>query len=118
MGDNITLGQALRGDTGISGALQRFANATDKSAAGQEAAREICVLVAERTETLGLNAYDGAAAIWAFASNGGIATEISTGIWGDSCTVSRLARRLHLNLDTELAAPAAAPVTNGGNGGN
>lgn len=117
VGENITLGQALRGDTGISAALQRFANAANKSEAAGEAAREICVLVAERAEALGLNPYDAAAAMWAFASNGGIATEVSRGLWTGTCTVSRLAQRLHLNLETDSAAPAET-ASGGGNGGN
>jgi len=117
VGDNITLGQALRGDAGISAALQRFANAADKSTAAGEAARELCVLIADRSEALGLNSYDAAAAIWAFASNGGIATEISNGIWGGTCSVARLAQRLHLNLDTGSAASAPTTVPNGGGNG-
>ena len=115
VGENITLGQVLRGDATISAALQRFVNASGpKMTAGDAVAREICIQVAERSQALGLNAYDAAAAIWAFASNGGIAPEISGPIWGDHCTISRLARRLHLDLYTDSAAPVETAAQHGG----
>ncbi|HYI48195.1 MAG TPA: hypothetical protein VEX35_06990 [Allosphingosinicella sp.] len=105
VGDNLTLGQALRSDTGVTAALQRFPNETAERKG--EAAREICVLIAERAENLGLNAYDSAAALWAFASNGGISSEISGKIWDGECTVARLAIRLGLGLSRASATEAS-----------
>lgn len=96
VGDNITLGQALRGDSGIIAALQRFDGATNKG----WVAREACVLVTERAEALGLNAYDSAAALWAFASNGGFSANVSLEVWRSDCAAVDLARRIHLSLNT------------------
>lgn len=109
VGENLTLGQALRSDTGITTALQRFGAATNANGKG-EAGREVCVLVAERAETLGLNAYDGAAALWAFASNGGIPTAVSRQIWDGDCVAARLAMRLGLTLSIATATPTPTPT--------
>jgi len=119
VGENLSLGQALRGDSGVTAALQRFsATPQDGSANGQRqtAAREICTLVAERADALGLNAYDVAAALWAYAVNGGIQWDAANVIWQSSCPAASLARRLKLTI-----SPASAdqnPRRDNGSGGN
>jgi hypothetical protein len=102
LGENVTLGQALRGDESIPSAIQRFETSTKSSNGANEvnsrnAAREVCNLVAARTEALGLNAYDAAAAVWAFAWNGGISPDLAGSIWSnDGCATAALGRRLGL----------------------
>jgi hypothetical protein len=61
--DNVTLGDALRGDEAISTELSRLQGNTGEA----ETARRLCSLVASKAEALGLNRYDAAAAVWAFA---------------------------------------------------
>lgn len=99
VGENLTLGQALRGDSGITGALQRFST-TDGAANKGTAAREICILVAERTVALGFNAYDAAAALWAFAANGSIEQDAVAQINKTNCPTAELAKQLRLRMDT------------------
>jgi len=107
VGENVTLGQALRGDAGITASLQRYQNSSNKS----QAASEACVLVADRAEALGLNAYDAAAAVWAFASSGGFNADVSSHVWNDSeCTAARLAKRIHLTLKTSSADQPHSPA--------
>jgi hypothetical protein len=93
VGENVTLGQSLRGDSAISAAVQRFESS---SADRQSTAREICNLVAERADALGLNGYDAAAAVWAFAAGGALTETLSKTIWDHGCASSRLAKRLRL----------------------
>jgi hypothetical protein len=95
VGENQTLGGALRGDAAITSAIQRYANSNSQ----EEAAHELCVLVSDRVESLGLNEYDTAAALWALASSGGISTNIARKIWQGSCATAQLARRVHLELN-------------------
>jgi hypothetical protein len=115
VGENVTLGGALRADTAITAAIQRYDGASVKN----PAAHDLCVLVADRAEALGLNEYDSAAALWALASNGGINAEASQNIWGSSCAAARLARRLNLVLNVSSAdeghadTPAGGKPTNG-----
>lgn len=114
VGENLTLGQTLRGDAAIAAAVQRFQSNGDRGSA----AREICNLVTERAQGLGLNAYDAAAAVWAFAWNGSLADELPARIWTSGCATADLARHLRLNDPPVSAAtaPAAVPTTSGGNG--
>jgi hypothetical protein len=116
VGENITLGQVLRGDTGISAALQRFAStsASNTQLKAQTAGREICIRVAELSQAQGLNAYDAAAAMWAFASNGGVAVEVSQAIWDGDCTASRIARRLRLDTHTDSTSSGTPQTGQGG----
>ena len=100
VGENLTLGQALRADAGITASLQRYENAANKSVA----ARETCGLVAERAEVLGLNTYDAAAAVWAFASTGGFSDTLARELWNNSqCAAANLAKRLRLTLNMASA---------------
>jgi len=113
VGENVTLGQSLRGDAGIAAAVQRFQG---DAATERAAAREICNLVAERADALGLNAYDSAAAVWAFAWNGGLDPKLASGIWSEDCAAARLATRLRLSGVPSSAtqspgAPQTAPQT-------
>jgi fructose-1,6-bisphosphatase/inositol monophosphatase family enzyme len=111
VGENRNLGQSLRAAEGVTAALQ---HANDVSAGGTDgvkdsAARQVCVAIAEHAEALGLNAFDSAAALWAFASSGGLDAAISTRIWDGDCAAAELARRLHLQLNFRAAEPAEAP---------
>jgi hypothetical protein len=109
VGENTTLGQALRGDAGIAAAVQRFqgasaggngrANAATSAANSENretTGREVCNLIGERADALGLNSYDAAAAVWAFAWNGGLNPTLSSDILTSSCQTAQLARRLGL----------------------
>lgn len=126
VGENITLGQALRGDAGIAAAVQRFqgaasagngtasatgaANAANRQATG----REVCNLIGERTDALGLNSYDAAAAVWAFAWNGGLNPTLSNDILTSNCQTAQLARRLGLSVtpqDTQESASQSPTET-------
>jgi len=110
VGENITLGQALRGDAGISAAVQRFqANGTGKITT----AREVCNLVAERADALGLNAYDAAAAVWAFVWSGGLNDDLAHTIWHGDCLTAQLGNTLRLTGVPSSASqtPAAAPAS-------
>jgi hypothetical protein len=101
VGENVTLGGALRADTAITAAIQRY----DGTDAKDPAAHELCVLVVDRAEALGLNAYDSAAALWALSSSGGINAGASQKIWNGTCAAARLARRLNLVLNVSSPNP-------------
>ena len=63
--DNVTLGDALRGDAAISSELSRLQAKPDD----RDIARRLCSLIASKAEGLGLNRYDAAATLWAFAAD-------------------------------------------------
>jgi hypothetical protein len=103
--DKLTLGEALRGDAGIAAAVQRYA-AKDGKVDAQAIGREICNLIAERAEGIGLNQWDSAAAVWAFAWNGGLDTSLAGSIWSSGCLTAELGRRIRL---TALVSPSSDP---------
>jgi hypothetical protein len=102
VGENVTLGQALRGDAAITAAIQRF-DSNGKTPGG---AREICILIAERADALGLNSYDAAAALWAFAANGGVSVDAANLMKevDTDCTTAQLAMHLGLTITTRVSA--------------
>lgn len=79
--ENVTIGQAVRTDTGITTALEALRRAAPATAAGAaaatpqataaraEAARTVCALVSAKAESLGFNRFDAAAAVWAVANS-------------------------------------------------
>jgi hypothetical protein len=84
VGESTTLRQALAGDPAIMAA----AGATTKVMG------DICTLVAARAEDLGLNRFDAAAAVWAFAQTSNLAG--ANGLVGSplTCAAGRLAREV------------------------
>jgi hypothetical protein len=120
VGEDQTLGQALRGDAGIAAAQQRFAAGLATEAAsragGKErivtgTASELCGLIAERSESLGLNSYDAAAALWAFAWAGGLDGDVAHALSnGNTCPAARLSERLGLSRMPVSASPVPAPA--------
>lgn len=109
--DNLTLGDSIRADAGITAALQRYPNENDRGKR-DDAAREICVLVAQRAEAIGLNPYDGAAALWAFASQGGVSSDLAGRLWNGDCNAAQLARRIGLELIVATPTQAAPQTQN------
>lgn len=114
--ENVTLGQALRGDAGIAAAIQRFSPAAAESEGSTAAAREVCNLVAEKAYSLGLNAYDAAAAVWAFSWSSGIDPKLGMAIGTVDCSAGLLADRLRLVMPASATqsperqpAPPARP---------
>ncbi len=113
VGENVTLGQSLRAETAVDSALQRFAAAADT--AKPTVAREVCVLMSERLDALGLNSYDIAAALWAFAQSSSASDSLATAMWDGECAALRLARRLGLpkrpaSANQVAGAPSSAPA--------
>lgn len=110
VGDNTSLGEDLRGNEGIAAALQRYHTAPDKDRVRASVATELCMLLTDRAERLGLNGYDTAAAIWAYAWHGSGGTEVMRQLWDDPrCTMARLAQRLGLQWTPEPDVPITEP---------
>jgi hypothetical protein len=65
VGENLTLGRVLAADSEITAELGRLMTASGD--ARQTSARRLCHLVASKAEEVGLNRFDAAAAVWAFA---------------------------------------------------
>jgi hypothetical protein len=63
--EHLSLGQALLADTSVTAAFNRLREAAAANQA--EAALALCSAVSGKAEALGLNRYDAAAAVWAFA---------------------------------------------------
>jgi hypothetical protein len=122
--DKVTLGDALRANAGISAAVQRYAglsNDATKSANeakkgkadAQRIGREICNLIAERAEAIGLNQWDSAAAVWAFAWNGGLDETLAESIWESGCLTANLGHKINLSkvISVTSDSPDPAPAT-------
>lgn len=108
--DKVTFGEALRANAGINAAVQRYAGLTkgeDKKTVG----REICNLVAERADAIGLNQWDSAAAVWAFAWNGGLEKTLAASIWDSGCLTASLGQKIGL---AAVVSRTAAPPAEGG----
>jgi hypothetical protein len=107
LAENVLLGESLRGDAGITAALARYRDANTNAA---EAALALCNLVAARAEALGLNSFDSAATVWAFAHVGDLRQAVANKMASSACQAGNLARRLGLPPPGD---PAAAPPANG-----
>lgn len=117
--DKVTLGDALRANPGISAAVQRYAGLEkDATAKGGQAklriGREICNLIAERAEVIGLNQWDSAAAVWAFAWNGGLDETLASSIWDSGCLTADLGKKVLLaKVISVTNDPAPIPAGEG-----
>jgi hypothetical protein len=107
VGENITLGEALRGDAGITSAMARYKDSADD----ESAALALCNLVAGRAEALGLNRFDAAAAVWAFAVLGDLKRTVAFKMVTGACLAGQLGHRLGLTVpDPAPATPAPTPA--------
>lgn len=79
VGEDLNLLQSLLADTAVQGAIKALEEAGDKSGP----ARSLCSALAGHAENLGLNRYDEAAAVWAFARSGPISAASSAALLKD-----------------------------------
>lgn len=115
--EHQTLGSYLRGDDAINAAIQRYQ--TDRAQAHESqqnndrvtaAALEICNLISERAERLGLNPYDTAAAVWAFALMG-LQSDLGVKVWSSaSCPASELANQVRLQFPASASSAPTIPT--------
>jgi hypothetical protein len=97
--ENLTLRQSLTADTDISSETARLLQSTSADArARSQSARRLCGLLAAKSERLGLNRVDAAAALWAYAQELQVTDEQRTALMSDSasCAAATLAHELGL----------------------
>jgi hypothetical protein len=104
VGENQTLGESLRGDAGITAALARFKEANED----EQAAIAMCNLVAAKAHWLGLNRFDAAVAVWAFAELGDLRPAVAVKMVSNVCAAGALGQRLGLSVTAPSAGPAPA----------
>jgi hypothetical protein len=97
--ENLTLRQSLTADADISSETARLLQSTNTDArARSQSARRLCGLLASKSERLGLNSVDAAAALWAYAQELQVTDEQRTALLSNSasCAAATMARELGL----------------------